>query len=213
MQRKPRAGSIVPLGLIEAEEANIKAAVRDWCAGWHPEGFSSEASFLVLEKMFFRLLRDNHGTLDAAVVVDQATRGHVPADRALRRLIQMAIETDTFQALPVSVRAYAGRIVALPPLTEYPSQASQVVNHFLRDSCLVVLMRRVKASWPGVPLLNSSGRASVAALVGPAFGVSERQARRIYQADNGLARRVIEFLMSRPNGELPYGSGHKESGG
>ena len=215
-RRKPRPpasasglpATLPPEGLIAAEEANISAAIAEWCASRHPEGFDSEASYLVLETTFFRLLRTNYGVLDAAVIVDMALRGHPPADRALRRLIAMAIETDRFQTLPLSVRDYSRRLTEqTSPLGVYSSQAPQVANHFLRDAVLVILMRQVKKSWPAVPLLNSSPtRHSAAYLVGAPLGLSERQARRIYQADKGQSRRISEFLMSRPNGPFPNGS-------
>lgn len=209
MQRKARPGVVVPIGLIEAEESNIRAAV----AGWHarrPGRFDAEASHRLLEDYFLRMLQINDETIDAALVVELARSGHPPADRALRRFIQQAMELDQFQSLPTSVRDYGRRCVEIAPLAGYPSRVSQVVDTYMRDVAIVMLMHRVKDRWPAVPLLNSSGRASVAALVGPVFGVSERQARRIFQSDRGQARRLAEFLASRPNGGLPNGTGLKE---
>lgn len=196
-----------PAGLVAIEEANIRQAVFDWRARWHPDGFESDASYRVLEKMYLQRLQDNDEILDASFIVDMALRGHPPADHALRQFIKEAVETDQFQRLPLSVRDYARRMADFAPLTGYPPRTSRTVNHFLRDACLVILMRRIQAHWPHIPLLNSSsGRTSIAALVGPVFGLSERQARRIWQDDKGQSRRVTEFMASRPFDPMLVGS-------
>jgi hypothetical protein len=216
MQRKARHGAVIPADAIAAEEAEIRQAVAAWCEHWHPDGFGPEASHRLLELMYLRRMRpDNAQPLDAAFVVDIALGGHPPAAQALQRLIDMAIERDLFQSLPVSVRDYARRTNGRPPPSGYPTRTTRIVDHFLRDAALCVVMRKVKARWPRVPMLNSNARRlSVAALVGPRFGLSERQARKVYQSDGGSSQRVAEFMLgSRPFDSESKGSGLKELGG
>ena len=148
--------------------------------------------------MFLQRLQDTEPTLDPAFIVDLALAGNPPAHRALQAFIRLASEHGRLDAMPTSARFYLGRLTG-PAVTSYPSQGSQAANNFLRDAALVVLMRRVKAEWPQVPLLNGSGRASVAELVGAFFQLSERRARWIFQNDKGQSRRVVE-LMTRPSG-------------
>ena len=100
----------------------------------------------------------------------------------------------------------------LAPLTGYPSRASKIVDNYLRDRAIVLLMAHVKEGWPRTPMRNSTrrGGASAAMLVGLAFGLSERQAKRIYQGDKGQAQRLAAFLASRPFGPLSNGPLLKE---
>jgi hypothetical protein len=197
--RQPTANRLLATQ-IEAEEGLIIKVVAAWRA-FHRDRLSPEASHNSFEAYFFERLMNFDGTLDAATIVRAARLGHPPPDRALRHYIQVAMEADLFHTLPTSVRDYARECLArVPPIARYPSTARQVVNHFARDVGICHIMSRIKRRYPAIPLLHSSKRRrSVAALVGKAFGITEKQTRRIYQADATIAEVVAQFFAGYEN--------------
>jgi hypothetical protein len=140
--------------------------------------------------------------------VAMADAGHPPADHALRIYIDDAIDVDAFNAMPLRIRAYAGRALKRPPLPiGYPSNRSQVINDNTRDIAIARLIDQIVALWPHVPKRHSSAsRHSAAWLLAVVFkrhGIkpnSERQVRRLYDALGTRPRRVAEFLI----GGLPF---------
>jgi hypothetical protein len=197
-ERKARLPTATPnVSFIEAEEMVIMKAVADWRVK-NEEQLTSGASHRYLEEFFFRQLQQN-AEGDAAAIVDIAELDHPCADHALRRFIKQALEGDRVPMLPVSVRNYAREGITRSPLpTGYPTRVSQVVNHAARDVAVSLWILRVNKTWPEVPLKHSRRRRrSAAALVGKAFGLGEAQARRIFEAREQLALKILQFFDRR----------------
>jgi hypothetical protein len=195
MKKKPTTRRL-PATFIEAEEQIIVAAIARWRAEREPL-LSSEASNQHFENVFLRHLRaGGTGCFSAAYIVEIARNGHPPADRAVRTFIQEHMEKDQFQALPVSVREFARESLWRPALAlGYPSRAPQVLSNLMRDLALCLAINKVVQQWPQVPLLHPTAhRRSAADLAGEAFGMSEWQARRLYQTPGELARKLFDFL-------------------
>jgi hypothetical protein len=76
-----------------------------------PESFArmSKDDWLTLHEY---LTTAHEGMLKGAAMVDAARGGNHEADYGLRCYIQWAIDYDRFQEMTVSVRAYAGQIIA-----------------------------------------------------------------------------------------------------
>jgi hypothetical protein len=190
--RPPRTATDLPATFVAAEDRIIKDAVLKWAPALEPL-LSSEACHRFLKADFLRRLEAGAGTLDAGIICDIARNRHPPADDALRDFIELRIQADRFQELPLSVREYARWAQRNPPLPHgYSSKAPQTANNFIRDVAIAWLIDQVKSRWPTVPLLHSSShRRSAVAIVGGAFG----QARRIYKARGEIARRYAEFMV------------------
>lgn len=195
--RPPKTTTGLPATFIEAEEAEIERAVLKWRVE-NEERLTSEASHSYLADFFFRQLELN-AEGDAAAIVDIANAGHPPADHALRRFIQKAVEDDRQKILPISVRNYERAGIMRAPLSiGYPTRVPQVVNHAARDVAISLWILRVTKQWPAVPQVHSrQRRRSAAALVGKAFGLGEPQARRIFEARAELALKLLQFFGRR----------------
>ena len=200
MPRKPSSKAGLPATFVEAEELEVLIEVSGWCAR-HWMFLTSRASHEEFEIFFFEQLQNAKGSLTAADIVDIARRGHPPADRALRHFIQVCSEDRCLDAMPTSVLDYLMRDVATrPPLPEYPSTAPQTANHFARDVAICWWIPLVQERYPKLPRLYSSGkRRSAVALVGAAFGLSERQTLRIYQARAAMAEQLVRFFHGYTN--------------
>jgi hypothetical protein len=204
--REPRLPIATPglsASFVEVEQAEIIRTVFEWHTH-HLLFLTSEASHEEFEIFFFEHLQSCEGSLTARDIVDVARLGHPAADRALRHFIQVC--TEHHQQMPASVEDYLIRdVAARPPLDSgYGSTAPQLANNFMRDVAICWWVPLVKRRWPNVPLKNSfRHRSSAVALVGKAFGLSERQTLRIYEARGTLAEQLIRFFHGYRNAPTP----------
>jgi hypothetical protein len=177
----------------------IEHSLHEWHAVYESE-FNSETSHKLFVEECFRRLQSGRGTLDAARIVEFARAGFPAAHEALRDCIDIAMAEDKFQELAMPIREYARWTISrtTAPPTKYPSNGSQVVNHFVRDINIHRAINWVVARWPFVPPLYSSPRwgRSAAYLVGAAFELEEDHARRIYRERGELAKRFQAFMAS-----------------
>jgi hypothetical protein len=210
MTRSPNQLQIIATATA-ATTARLEGILRAWRAR-HEALFTAASSHDVFEAFFLEKLQTNKGSLDAVYIVGLAKRGHPSADRALRRLIIQANEEDRFQALPLSVRAYNSELlVRAPGPIGYSSRAPQTINHFNRDLAISWLISAVGERYPDIPLLYFSRRRarSAASIVGGVFGLTERQARRIFKAHGGLPAMIAEFFLlytnTLPNEPVSFG--------
>ena len=194
LQTAPRA----PTTYAEAEEALIERAILAW-AQFYEEAISADASHEVFKAEFLRRLQAGKGSLDPAKIVELAENGHPSAAKALTDFIELAMDADKFQELPMSVRDYGRKVMsgrARAP-TGYPSTAWQGLVTFKRDTLVIRLIHGIVLRWPHIPLLYSKkGRRSAANIVGKCFDLSETQARRIFQAREHLDQKYCQFLDS-----------------
>lgn len=195
----------LPGSYHEAVENLIARTVAAW---WKLQSnhLTSEASHRLFEECFYEWLIHPEEASDAALVVRVARLGHPPADRALRRYVQAAMDAHRFPQLPLCVQEYAREGLGQAPLTAgYPSR-NPLINNFARNVVLCYAMGRAAKRYPAVPLLYATPpRKSVAALVGDVFGLSEVQARRIYKADGDVALRIGVFFAGPSDYPLPSG--------
>ena len=210
-KRKPRPATAtpgLPATFAEAEEAEIIATLEQWyprIADWLTSEFSHE---VVRNDMLRQLERGEGASLPLAYIIAMADAEHPPADDALRSYIHAAIDADRFNDLPVQIRAYAQRALTRPPLPPgYPSNRSQVVNDYSRDTGIRLLIDEIVLRWPAVPKLYSSQtRHSAAWLLALVFArhgmkpAKEQQMRRIYKERETFPRRLAEFLAA----DLPF---------
>jgi hypothetical protein len=202
--------SHLPATFAEAEEAEIIATLEQWYARLADKSTSEAAHMCFRDDMVRQLERGERGenaSLPISYIVAMADAKHPPADHALRIHIHAAIDADRFNDLPVQIRAYAQRALTQPPLPiGYPSNCPQVVNDYVRDNAIHLLIDLIVAHWPAVPKLYSSqtrhSAAWLLALVLTRHGskLSEQQVRRIYNGRKTHGRRVAKFLIA----DLPF---------
>jgi hypothetical protein len=197
----------LPATFAEAEEAGIIDAVDEWYVRLADKLSSDGGHRAVQEDMYRQLERGAGASLPLAYIVAMADGNHPPADHALRAYIHAAIDADRFSELPVQVRAYSQRALTRPPAAAgYPSNSPQVVNDFVRDIAIALLIDQIVLHWPQVPKLYSSqSRHSAAWLLAAVFNrhgikLAEQQVRRIYKGRQTLSRRLAEFLIAN----LPF---------
>jgi hypothetical protein len=183
-----------PMAKLPAALTNtILAEIDRW---WMRAGAltTSEAGRAYIEADIIRKLQA--ATLPFDFAIQMAEAGHEPAQLALRKFIDAAMEVDRFNDLPLSVRNYARRLIVRPEQPGY-GPGHNIINTWTRDSVIIFLVTRTMETWQ----LKKKPAAVFVGTVLKRHGVMDgRQVLRIYNARHTLGQRVIEFLMAQiPN--------------
>jgi hypothetical protein len=202
-QPRPPVGNIpatmAKAKMIAAQEANIIHYItlfRDQIG----DQLLPEGGHEFWETFFFEKLVTFDGTvindaLSPEDIVKLARAGHPAADRAVFRFADKAMVVDRFQELPMPVREYVREHMRHGQMSfEYPPRTERLLEHFVRDCAIAFILDRLVQRLP-IYRKKKKGRRSAAALVGEVFGgLSEVHVKRIYEADQGISRKVNEFF-------------------
>jgi hypothetical protein len=201
--RQPSPGLPARIANIPAtyDEAVVASILVEWRKR-HAHVFEPEASHAAFEAFFLRQLQSEEpaaSSIDAIYITDLARRGHPAADVALRKCIILANRAGRFTELPLAVRAYNDELLMRAPVVKYASQAPEIIDTYIRDHAIGMLVDVVRVRFPHLPVKYGSGPGhprSVVDLVGGAFGLSEKTANRIYRKHKDIPRRVAEFFLT-----------------
>jgi hypothetical protein len=186
-QRRAQKAS-VPAPVRQSVAAQLERQVREWVHA-NSDKISPEGSIAFLAGYFYNHLIADLGY--AAAACDIARLGHPAADAAVRRYIAEAQEFGL--AMTGSLEDYNRYAVENAPLpADYPSQVSQIAKHAMRDVALIQWVEQAQRNLPGLPLKVTDD--SITAAVGRAFGIQERQARRIAGSRSELSTKLLAFM-------------------
>ena len=125
--------------------------------------FEANFSVAAFEAFFLRRMQSEdkaQSSIDAIYICDLARRGDPSADMAVRKCIILANREGRFGELPLAVRAFNDELLMRPPVTQYPSQAGQIITHLVRDLTLGGLVEVIQTKFPHLPRWNSERQKS-----------------------------------------------------
>lgn len=203
---RPPATSRLPTITGKAEIAAQEAKVIQYLTMFRDQirdRLSASAGHEFFEDYFFEKLVTfdatviNQDELSPEEIVKVARAGHPAADRALFRFADKAMVVDRWHEAPMPVREYIRERMRHGEMSPgYPPRVPRTVDHFVRDCAVSYIIDRLTWRLPHIRLYGSrkKGRRSAADLVGSVFGISGEQAKRIHQADQGIAEKLGAFF-------------------